>query len=60
MKTEAGAAFVSTGRLPPVFTALAATASASSTHTYVVQAGGIPARGGEPIAATWLPPSRHM
>jgi hypothetical protein len=47
-------------RLPPTFTALAATASASSTHTYVVHAGGIPAGGGEPIAATSLPRSRHM
>ena len=28
-------------RLPPAFTALAATASASSTHTYVAHAGGI-------------------
>jgi hypothetical protein len=46
-------------RLPPAFTALAATASASSTHTYVVHAGGIPEGGGEPIAATSLPRSRH-
>src|SRR3954469_21616188 len=44
--------------LPPAFTALAATASASSTHTYVAHAGGIPARGGEPSAATSLHTSR--